>query len=86
MNNPLGKYETIGPSGPYVDQADSDIDDRFSKKEKSRGGSGTAATSKMERFVITVNYYHKALRLGCFSSPTSASEDTLTLREIKLLV
>ena len=76
MNNPLGNYETSGPSGPYVDQ----------EKEKSRGGSGTAATSKMERFVITVNYYHKALRLGCFSSPTSASEDTLTLREIKLLV
>ena len=36
-----------------------------------RGGSRTAATSKMERFVIIVNgfqpfnYYHKALHLGC---------------------
>ena len=37
-----------------------------------RNGSRTAATSKMERFVIIVNgwklfinYYHKALHLGC---------------------
>ena len=37
-----------------------------------RGGSRTAATFKMERFVI-VNYYHKALPLGCCSSPRSAS-------------
>ena len=30
-----------------------------------RGGSRTAATSKMERFVIIVNgFYHKALHLG----------------------
>ena len=40
-----------------------------------RGGSRTAATSKMERFMImeAVNYYHKALHLGCCSSPRSAS-------------
>ena len=46
-----------------------------------RGGSRAAATSKMERFVIivngwkleAVNYYHKALHLGCCSSPRSAS-------------
>ena len=37
-----------------------------------RGGSRTAATSKNERFVI-INYYHKALHLGCCSSPRSAS-------------
>ena len=34
------------------------------------GGSTTAATSKMEHFVI---YYHKELHLGCCSSPRSAS-------------
>ena len=34
----------------------------------------TAATSKMERFVIIVNYYHKVFRLGCCSSPRSASD------------
>ena len=39
-----------------------------------RGGSRTAATSKMECFVITVNYYHKVLHLGCCSSPRSDSE------------
>ena len=33
-----------------------------------KGGSRTAATSKMERF-----YYHKGLHLGCCSSPRSAS-------------
>ena len=44
-----------------------------------RGGSRTAATSKMERFVNNsyrvpaVNYYHKALHLGCCNSPRSAS-------------
>ena len=38
-----------------------------------RGGSRAAATSKMECFVIIVNYYHKALHLGCCSSPRSAS-------------
>ena len=48
-----------------------------------RGGSRTAATSKMERFVMIVNgwkpltiitkSYHKALHLGCCSSPRSAS-------------
>ena len=39
-----------------------------------RGGSRTAATSKMELFVIIVNgYYHKVLHLGCCSSPRSAS-------------
>ena len=50
-----------------------------------RGGSRTAATSKMGRFVIivngwlviiikAVNYYHKALHLGCSSSLRSASD------------
>ena len=42
-----------------------------------RGGSRTAATSKMECFVIivkgAVNYYHKALYLGRCSSPRSVS-------------
>ena len=55
------------------------------KDQKSiilRGRSRTAATSKMECFVIivngwklpAVNYYHKTLHLGCCSSPRSASE------------
>ena len=38
-----------------------------------RGGSKTAATSKMERFLIIVNYYHKALHLGYCSRPRSVS-------------
>ena len=39
-----------------------------------RGRSRTAATSKMEHFAIIVNgYYHKALHLGCCSSPRSTS-------------
>ena len=38
----------------------------------TRGGSRAAATSKVECFVI--NYYHKALHLGCCSSPRSASD------------
>ena len=43
------------------------------------GRSRAAATSKLECFVIkvngwAVNYYHKALHLGCFNSPRSASE------------
>ena len=48
----------------------------------TRGGSRAAATSKMERFVIIVNgwkHYHKALHLGCCSSPRSASEYYRTL-------
>ena len=51
-------------------------------KIKGRGWSRTAATSKMKPFVIIVNgyklvnYYHKALRLGCCSSPRSASVDS----------
>ena len=47
------------------------------KTHFSRGGSRAAAASKMERFVIlvddsAVSYYHKALHLGCCSSPRSA--------------
>ena len=50
-------------------------------RTSSRGGSRTAASSKMKRFVIivfgwmeeAVSYYHKALHLGCCSSPRSAS-------------
>ena len=46
-----------------------------------RGGSVSAAMCQMERFVIivyglklpAVKYYHKALPLGCCSSPRSAS-------------
>ena len=43
-----------------------------------RSGPRTAATSKMELFVMivngsAVNYYHKELQLGCCSSPRSAS-------------
>ena len=44
----------------------------------SRGGSRTAATSKIELFVIikkeAVNYYQKVLHLGCVNSPRSVSE------------
>ena len=44
----------------------------------TRGGSRAAAASKMDHFVIivkasSVNYYHKALYLGCCSSPRSDS-------------
>ena len=39
-----------------------------------RGRSRTAAGSKMQLFVIIVNYYHKVLHLGCCSSPRSASD------------
>ena len=43
-----------------------------------KGKSRTAATSKMELFVIivlpAVNYYHKVLHLGYCSSPRSTSE------------
>ena len=42
-----------------------------------RGGSRAAATFKMERFMIIVNYYHKVLHLGCCSSPRSASDHYL---------
>ena len=35
-----------------------------------RGGYRTSATSKLE----SVNYYHKALHLGCCRNPRSASE------------
>ena len=39
-----------------------------------RDESRTAATSKMERFVMeAVNYYHKVLHLGCCSSPRPVS-------------
>ena len=47
-----------------------------------RGGSRTAARSKMERFVITVNGFQpltlitKTLHIGCCSSPRSASESS----------
>ena len=44
------------------------------KLTKTRGGSRTAATSKMERFVIIVNGF-RALHLGCCNSPRSASEN-----------
>ena len=46
-----------------------------------RGGSRAVATSKMERFVIIVNYYHKALHLGCCSSPRSTSVETIVLSD-----
>ena len=43
-----------------------------------RGGSRAAATSNIECFVLivnglAVNYYHKALHLGCCNSPGSPS-------------
>ena len=44
---------------------------------KPGGGSRAAAISKMERLEV-VNYYHKALNLGCCSSLRSAST-SLTL-------
>ena len=43
----------------------------------ARDGSRTAATSKME--LEAVNYYHKALHLGCCSSPISASGSSLII-------
>ena len=53
----------------------------------TRGGSRAAATSKMESFMIIVkrlppvNYYHKALHLGCCSSPRSTSDNvTVTFK------
>ena len=51
-----------------------------------RGGSRTAATSKIELFVVIVNslksviYYHKELHFGCCSSTRSASGTHLTWR------
>ena len=56
-------------------------------REGARDGSRAAATSKMERFVVivngfqplTVNYYHKALHLGCCSSSRSAPS-SLTIK------
>ena len=43
-----------------------------------RRASRTAATYKMER--EAVNYYHKALHLGCCSSPRSASDHITVLK------
>ena len=48
-----------------------------------RGGSRAAATSKMECFVKAVNYYHKALHLGCCSSPRSASAYKVIFSKIR---
>ena len=39
-----------------------------------RSGSKTSAKSKIEYFVIIVNYNHKVLHLGYCSSPRSASD------------
>ena len=58
----------------------------------SRGGSRTAATSKMERFVIivngwkleAVNYYDKALHLGCCSSLRSASHNLRKCNDFRI--
>ena len=50
-----------------------------------RGGSRTAATPKMERFVTIVNGfqdYDKALHLGCCSSPRSASGNNDNLDQL----
>ena len=52
-----------------------------------RGGSRTAATSRMEHCVIivngwnleAVNYYRKELHLGCCSSSRSASDVRLEI-------
>ena len=46
-----------------------------------RGGSRTAATSKMERCVI-----HQALHLGCCSSPRSASEHLVQYKKIEFKI
>ena len=54
----------------------------------TRGRSRTVATSKKERFVIIVNgykpltIYHKALLLGCCSSPISAADYTINPENI----
>ena len=49
----------------------------YQKRDSSRGGFRAAATSKMERFVIIVNGYHKAVHLGYCSSPRSASDSSI---------
>ena len=57
-----------------------------------RGGSRTAVTSKMERFVIIVNgwklfgYYHKVLYLGCCSSSRSVSDGILLAMTTSIVV
>ena len=56
----------------------------------TRGGSRTAAKSKMELFLIIVNdqkpfnYYQKVLHLGCSSSPGSASDRLKFITCVKL--
>ena len=57
---------------------DSEVVESFYRAppDNSRDGSRTTAASKMERFaIIAVNHYHKALHLGCCSSPRFASEE-----------
>ena len=65
-----------------IDRGFVGISNAISLCARCRGGSRDGAISKMERFGIIVNgfqlsavtYYHKALHLGCCSSPRSASE------------
>ena len=57
----------------HLNQNEADI---YFGKRVNRGGSRTAAKSKIDRFVTIVNYYHKTLHLGCCSSPRSASDLT----------
>ena len=49
------------------------------KRKMLRGGSRTAATSKMKRFVIIVNGFH----IGCCSSPRSAFDTSFTQSSYK---
>ena len=52
---------------------------------KSKGGSRTAATSKMERFVIIVNGWKQSAHLGRCSSPRSASEENFSMNKVILV-
>ena len=52
----------------------------------TRGGYRAAATSKMERLVIIVNYCHKAVDLGPCSSPRSASVYSFTKVSLSLIL
>ena len=57
----------------------------FMKNIEIRGGSRTAATSKMEHFVKIVDGFqlHKELHLACCSSPRSASDFDIFHKEVR---
>ena len=57
--------------------------DGYEALNRTRGGSRAAAKSKMAPDAVNyyhkvfLNYYHKALHLGCCNSPRSAFENQL---------